>query len=90
MKLDMAEAPDSVLNERGVEVGNVYRNQQGRLYLIISTDRRCTALVITREGLITGAQDSYGATYFARHPLVGRASLPETLAVDWYVAEKYL
>lgn len=80
----MSDAPDNLLNQ-DCQPGNVYRNQQGRLYVIVSTtDRNSICLVVDKQGAIVGAQ-SYGTSYFERLPLVGRANLPEFISVDWMI-----
>lgn len=92
MKLDMSAAPEAVTNECGAQTGNIYRNQHGRLYLIVNHIERgpsgdkAVALIIERDGTIVNAC-CYGAEYFERLPMVGRAQLPSVMDTEWLIGD---
>lgn len=90
MKFNLNEAPPKILRPfYGVEPGNVYRNQHGNFYVIItvfetrSEEQKASAFVLDKEGNITGCQ-CYICYYFNRLKLVGRAlNMPSEIEIEW-------
>jgi len=83
LRLDLSAAPASVL-DYGPKLGDVYRNQRGRLMAIISIDRRGTAhlLQFDEQGEIVGTT-SYGVHYLAEKRAIGRLTDLPQLSVSW-------
>jgi hypothetical protein len=75
----------------GVEIGNVYRNQKGNLYVIVSVLERpgtfdgpkATALVVDRSGEVTNVV-CYTVYYFSRLTIIGHAlNIPSEIEIEW-------
>ncbi len=94
MKINLDNMPPNLEQPTyGVDVGNVYRNQKGSLYVIISVLERpgtfdgpkASALVVDREGIITNVV-CYTVYYFSRLTVIGRAlNIPSEIEIEWLV-----
>lgn len=88
MRLNMDGAPDSVREERGPIVGDIYRKAGGSpgFWWVISVTGSGDVYVLSfdMQGLVTGAQ-RYGRSYLAErdHRRVGHADVP-LIDVEWY------
>lgn len=92
MKINLLDAPEKILKPHTtVEVGNVYKNQKGYIYIIAHITRRdnhfdgdkAAAFVVDLDGEITNVVH-YSTYYFSRFNILGRAiNLPEEIEIDW-------
>lgn len=93
MKINLSNAPDQIIKpESGVEVGNVYKNQKGNIYIIASitkpntfNETKSSAFVVDLEGEIKNVV-CYSTYYFSRFNLLGKAiNLPDEIEIDWFI-----
>lgn len=93
MKINIQNAPEQIRNpESSVEIGNVYKNQKGYIYIIAAQTKpnslqetKSTALVVDREGEIKNVV-CYSTYYFSRFNLLGKAiNLPDEIEIDWFI-----
>lgn len=87
LRLDMSGAPASI-RDYGPQLGDVYRNQRGRLMAIVSIQRgQAHLLHFDDRGEVDGTT-SYGVHYLAEKRRIGRLIEMPTLAVDWTAADQ--
>lgn len=94
MKINLDSAPEKITNpSKSVEVGNVYKNQKGNIYIIAHVHHRpdhydgnkATAFVVNLDGDIENVV-CYSAYYFSRFNLLGKAiNLPEEIEIEWLI-----
>ena len=92
MKVNLDNAPPKITKSGyGVEVGNVYKNLRGMIYIIASVRERpdsfdgdkASAFVVDSEGEITNVV-MYSTYYFSRFTCLGRAlNLPGEIEIEW-------
>jgi len=83
MNLNMTNIPQYATG-REVEVGNLYLNQKGDYWLVVSVgpvSGDVHVLRYNRDGWVTGAM-RYGTHYLRDKPLVGHVEMP-LLNVIW-------
>ena len=93
MKINISQAPERIRNpESEVEIGNVYKNQKGSIYIIAAITKpnefketKSTALVIDSDGEIKNVV-CYSTYYFSRFTILGKAiNLPDEIEIDWFI-----
>lgn len=90
MKLEVDNAPDVIVDGNTPKEGNVYRNANGRLYVIF--DKRedtCFAVEFDSKGKVINGL-SQPIANFQNMMLVGTTTIPDLLSVDWLINKKTL
>lgn len=82
LRLDLTDAPRSV-RDYGPQLGDVYRNQRGRLMAIVSIIRGTAHLLHFDERGEVDGTTSYGVHYLADKRPIGRLVALPVLAVEW-------